>query len=256
MDTKKGNFRFKRFEVTQQRAAMKVGTDGVLLGAWTELPERVESILDVGTGTGVIALMLAQRTENNTVPTRIDAIEIETEAAAEAEENFEASPWGERLNIYTGTFQRYASESPGYDLIVSNPPYFLAGNDYRRGRETPAATPSRERIIARHAESLPYDELIEGVKKVLKPTGRFAAIFPYQESGIFIAKAAAAGLYCNRMLEIYALPDKPVKRIAAEFSLHRSESGARRERLVIHDPRTRDYTEAYRRLTRDFYLRF
>lgn len=265
-------FRFKQFAVTQQHAAMKVGTDGVLLGAWVSLdPEKeatpLHRILDIGTGTGVIALMLAQRTatlpetQGNTM-SMIDAVEVEPAAAEEAALNFAASPWAGRLAAHTMPIQQYAADYAGekYDLIVSNPPYFMAGTDFRRGFDTSetATPPSAERIAARHAEQLPYDQLIDAVLLLLEPAhGRFAAIFPYREAGIFIAKAAAKGLFATRMLDIHGAPHKPVKRVAAEFSLRRpgKKEDIVRATLCIEDG-AGNFTDAYRELTRDFYLKF
>ncbi len=254
-------FRFKQFSVTQERAAMKVGTDGVLLGAWVSLGDALQRVLDIGTGTGVIALMLAQRTASVAEPAAIDAVEVDPEASSEAAGNFAASPWAARLRVHTDPIQTYAAEYPGerYDLIVSNPPYFMAGTDFRRGNDVSTAVvarPSAARVAARHAEMLPYDDLIGSVLALLKPNGRFAAIFPYRESGIFIAKAADRGLFVRRLLEISGAPRKPVKRVAVECALSRAPREAIvREKLCIEDGRG-TFTEAYRLLTRDFYLKF
>lgn len=242
---------------------MKVGTDGVLLGAWVSVSSGVplRRILDIGTGTGVIALMLAQRTTLSADAPAIDAVEVDEGAASEASRNFEASPWNMCLKAHTMPIQQYAAAYRGehYDLIVSNPPYFMAGTDFRRGFDTSAtaAQPSAARVAARHAELLPYDELIEAILLLLEPeNGRFAAIFPYRESGVFIAKAAARGLFVRRMLEVHGAPHKPVKRVAAEFSLHRpNREDIIRETLCIEDGKG-NFTEEYRRLTRDFYLKF
>lgn len=260
-------FRFKQFSVIQQHAAMKVGTDGVLLGAWVSLGSPIRRVLDIGTGTGVIALMLTQRTatlpetQGNTMPL-IDAVEVEPATAEEAARNFAASPWAGRLKAHTMPIQQYASDYAGekYDLIVSNPPYFMAGTDFRRGFDTSetATPPSAERIAARHAEQLPYDQLIDAVLLLLEPAhGRFAAIFPYREAGIFIAKAAARGLFVTRMLDIHGAPHKPVKRVAAEFSLRRpgKKEDIVRATLCIEDG-AGNFTAPYRELTRDFYLKF
>lgn len=246
---------------------MKVGTDGVLLGAWVSLNvategEGLRRILDIGTGTGVVALMLAQRMAALPVrPAAIDAVEIDEAAAGEAADNFAASPWSAHLQARHASIQCYASGYRGarYDLIVSNPPYFMAGRDFRRGfdRSAEASLPTAQRVAARHAEALPYDDLIEAVSELLeRERGRFAAIFPYREGGIFVAKAATRGLYAERILEVRGTPHKAVKRMAIEFSFRRPRPEAVvREELCIEDGRG-NFTEGYRRLTQDFYLRF
>ena len=241
-------FRFKQFTIRQSASAMKVGTDSIILGSWVNLTGSEQRILDAGAGTGQLALMMGQRTP----AARIDAVEIEPGAAQEAVFNVNQSPWADRINITADSFQNFAaahSDSEKYDLIISNPPYFI-GSPTGHLRAS-----SVQRIAARHAELLPYDELIDGVLKLLSPEGRFAAIFPYQESGVFIAKAAIRGLFCNRVLEIVPKPGRPVKRIAAEFSRHKDKPVA--ETLIIaNEDKDFDFTEQYRNLTSDFYLYF
>lgn len=244
-------FRFKQFSVKQSQSAMKVGTDGVILGAWVSLDDAPQNILDVGTGTGLIAMMMAQRAES---ALSIDAVEIEANAAQEALYNFNLSPWSHKLATHHTSFQSFTSArmalNSKYDLIVSNPPYFIASLNVSK-EDTSA------RIAARHAELLPYDDLIEGVVSLLAPQARFAAIFPYQEAGVFIAKAAAKGLYCNRKLSIHPMPHRPIKRIAAEFSLTKSVQ-CQEETLVIANSISQHdgYTEQYKGLTYQFYIKF
>lgn len=240
---------------------MKVGTDGVLLGAWVPVSGREKRILDIGTGTGVIALMLAQRTED--YGPLVDAVEVEPEAAGEAARNFERSPWADRLRVIPDSIQQYAKTAPAglYDLIVSNPPYFNAGLDFRRGKgwdiSTGATTPTEERIAARHAEMLPYEELIAAVVNLLEPNkGRFAAIFPVHEFGIFAQGAEKAGLYVHRKLEVKGTPQKGVKRVAAEFSLNKPSGEIIRQDLCIELVKPQEYSEEYKTLTREFYLHF
>ena len=187
----------------------------------------------------------------------IDGVETDPDATGEATLNFASSPWSDRLQAHLTPIQQYASPTR-YDLIVSNPPYFMAGTDFRRGFDTSSAAtqPTAARIAARHAEMLPYDDLIEATLRLLAPEGRFAAIFPYRESGIFIAKAASRGLYVQRMLEVHGAPHKPVKRVAVEMSRHRAgRETVIRESLSIEDGHGH-FTAAYRELTRDFYLKF
>lgn len=233
-------FSFKQFTVTQAISAMKVGTDGVLLGSWAVLGGGERRVLDVGSGTGLIALMIAQRSD-----AEIDAVEIETGAATEAAQNFAASPWGGRLHLYQTDFQSFARNSAQkYDLIVSNPPYF---NGTYKSQQA-------ERTAARHAELLSSEDLIDGVLQLIEPeNGRFVAIFPYENAAIFIAKAATRGLFCNRLLEILPKPSRMAKRMAAEFSIHKKEPVARS--ITILDA-AGGYTPQYKELTQDFYLKF
>ncbi len=234
-------FRFKEFVVRQRLSAMKVGTDGVILGAWAALDSSTKRILDVGTGTGLIAMMIAQRAPEATV----DAVEIDSEAANEARENFERSIFSDRMQLYNSAFQSFADEcSERYDLIVSNPPYF--NGTYK--------SVDAQRTAARHKELLPTDDLIEGVKKLLKSEGRFVAIFPYSDAAVFIAKAAARGLYCTKILEIYTKTGRAAIRMAAEFSLTSAPNNLRKSLVILNEQGV--YTSDYRDLTIDFYLRF
>ncbi len=234
-------FRFKNFNVRQASSAMKVGTDGVVLGAWAKCAGK-RSVLDVGTGTGLISLMIAQR---NTQAI-IDAVEIDSSAAAEAEYNFQHSPYESRLTCYNADFQSFAQTiTQRYDLIVSNPPYF----------DGSYTSDDAQRTAARHTDLLSFDDLIEGVLKLLEPeSGQFAAIFPHSQAAIFIAKAAAFGLYCSEILEIYGKVGRPKKRMAALFSLQR-EADVRTDSLYVLDAGGK-HTENFRKLTNDFYIRF
>lgn len=236
------SFRFKQFVVHQSLSAMKVGTDGVLLGAWARIDDADRRILDVGTGTGLVALMVAQRSSANAMVT---AVEIESAAAGEAAANVAISPWRDKIRVENIDFQTFATQAvEPYDLVVSNPPYF---NGTYKSKVI-------ERTAARHSELLNSDDLICGVKRILNPdSGRFVAIFPYENATVFIAKAASAGLFCNRVLEIYPKPSAPVKRMAAEFSFAKRLSSS--ERLTILDSEGR-YTPDFQDLTIDFYLKF
>lgn len=221
---------------------MKVGTDGVLLGSWFGVVGDERRVLDVGTGTGLVALMAAQRMA---WVDRVDAVEIEGSAAGEAAQNAKNSPWGDRMVVHCVDFQSY-SQIEGlekYDLVVSNPPYF--NGSYKAS--------GLERTAARHAELLNSNDLIAGVCRVLRPDGgRFAAIFPYENAAVFVAKAASAGLFCNRLMEVYSKPGSGVRRMMAEFSFFKRLLVT--ERLVISDEGGA-YSADFRALTKDFYVK-
>ncbi len=231
-------FRFKQFVIKQEGAAMKVGTDGVLLGAWIDV-DNADSVLDIGTGSGVIALMIAQRCN-----AKILAVEIDTASASQAKHNFELSPWRDRLKVEAISLQSFSKlQSNKFDLIVSNPPYFNKS----------LKSPSPERTLTRHSDELPNVDLLDGVTKLLLPEGRFCAIFPYTEGNVFIAEAVNYGLFCNKKLYLQTKPDKPIIRILAEFSL--SKKRLFESSLSIHTP-DGDYTDEYKKLTAGFYLAF
>ena len=241
-------FRFKQFTVQQSGAAMKVNTDGVLLGAWADVQDATR-ILDIGTGTGVIALMLAQRTTT----ALIDAVEIDVSSAQQAIENVANSLWRERIRVFTQPFFDYAmSSTDRYDLIVANPPYFVD-----------ALLPdNQKRLVSRHATTLPYDDLITGVNALLTDNGRFCLILPYTEANVFVAKAAMTGLFCTHKINVCSAPGKPVKRLL--LAIERQPATPKEQTLYIYlnrkDVETTDvvsfYSSEYRTLTKDFYLYF
>jgi Predicted O-methyltransferase len=219
---------------------MKVNTDGVLLGAWVDV-DNASTILDVGTGTGVIALMMAQR---NTFAI-IDAVEIDEQAVLVAQQNANNSLWGDRISIMGSSFQAfYVEVDKRYDLIVSNPPFFT--NSLK--------SPFQSRNVSKHADLLPYKELLEGVSSLLNKGGVFAGIFPYAESNVFIALAVSFGLYCRRKTYVYPISGGRIKRVLLELSKERMvplESD-----LAIEERDGNGYTFEYRNLTKDFYLAF
>lgn len=241
-------FRFKQFDIRQQDSAMKVGTDGVLLGAWVGVTNNQKKILDIGAGTGLISLMMAQRC----CKARVDAVEVEPMAAQEANYNVKNSIFADRIEVFNEKFQEFAQKRDEqldckYDLIVSNPPYF---NGTYKSRQA-------ERTAARHVELLNSDDLIAGVMKVIDiQKGRFAAVFPYEVGAVFIAKAAVAGLYCNKITNVYPKRDKYIKRILAEFSL--IKYSLCQSNLAIEEAPAEGicYTNEYKELTQDFYLKF
>ncbi len=232
-------FHFKQFSINQDKCAMKVGTDGVLLGAWVETAS-VRSFLDVGTGTGLIALMLAQR--SNAV---IDAIEIDTSACIQARENVQASPWADRIKVYHSSFKEYMYHaSVRYDYIVSNPPYFE--------RSLHALDSSRS--VARHDRKFNMEEFIIGSFNLLSGRGRLSMIVPYTSGTHIVETAAEIGLFLNRSMKIRPVPGKTYKRIMMEFS--RQQESVSEEELIIEAGKRHNYSPEYRALTREFYLAF
>ena len=235
-------FQFKEFSVHQDKTAMKIGTDGVLLGAWCPLGNEPESILDVGTGTGIIALMLAQRSEAFT----IDAVELDENAYEQAVENFEASDWGDRLYCYHATFQEFATEleeeQETYDLIISNPPFYT--DDFK--------TENESRNNARFETVLPFKELIESVIKILSKEGTFTVVIPYKEEDQFIELAEKNGLFPVRVCHVQGNTTSPIKRSLLEFSFQKKSLV--KEHLIIETERHK-YTQDYINLTKDFYLK-
>lgn len=298
-------FSFKQFTVWQEHAAMRVGTDGVLLGAWCDLsscvsvvipdestdrrqPEnvcpadpsqildssnrdqtvwddhvqdereksvcgaqngadaetkKVGRVLDIGSGTGVIALMVAQRTSN----AQIDAVEPDSGSCEDALRNFAESTWADRLHLHGVTLQEYVScyaEKVQYDLIVSNPPYFVDS----------LKAPDPVRNAVRHAVSLPFEELLDGVKTLLAEHGRFAVILPVTEGVLLEKLALERSLHCVRKCLVQTKPGVPPKRVMMEFG--RKSVPLRSDLLIMETERQQEFTEEYRRLTRDFYLKF
>jgi tRNA1Val (adenine37-N6)-methyltransferase len=230
-------FQFKQFKIVQQHSAMKVGTDGVLIGAWTNI-KNTTSILDVGTGTGLIALMMAQRTN-----AQITAIEIVKNAAKEATENVNNSPWKERIAVKNIPFQDFAEQIKSeFDLIISNPPFFI--NSYK--------TKSENRTIARHSDLLPFAELVKGAKKLLTKNGRLALILPVESAKIFIEIAKNEGLNLVRLTKVKSKNRKAPNRFLMEFSMQ--ELTLSDYILTIYLEDSSDYTEEFKKLIRDFYL--
>jgi len=215
---------------------MKVGTDGVLLGAWAR-PADAQRVLDIGTGTGLIALMMAQKSNAN-----IDAIEIDGDAASQAQENFEASAWKNRLHSIHDSVQHFTSISKEkYDLIVSNPPYFMGAH--------PA--PIEARNVARHMDqNLKIEELAECAKNLLHPNGRFCIILPHLEGMRFIDYASSHNLFLSRLTRVRTKSGKTEKRLLMEFKPQPCQA---EENEILLQDEDGQYTEAYRKLTTEFY---
>ncbi|APT22070.1 tRNA (adenine-N(6)-)-methyltransferase [Flavobacterium columnare] len=232
-------FQFKKFSIQQDRCAMKVGTDGVLLGAWTPIFNNPHSILDIGTGTGLIALMLAQRTQAE----QIDAIEIDDEAYEQCVDNFEQSPWNDRLYCYHAGLDEFVDEiDEEYDLIVSNPPFYTT--DYKSNTE------SRDR--ARFEESLPFEELIEAADFFLSDQGIFALIIPFSEENKIKSLCQERSLYPLRITRVKGTPKSETKRSLIAFTRIKQEPLI--DELIIENSR-HNYTEEYIQLTQEFYLK-
>jgi tRNA1Val (adenine37-N6)-methyltransferase len=231
-------FKFKRFEIHQDRCAMKVGTDGVILGAWINPGRKINRILDIGTGTGLLALMMAQKSG-----AMIDAIDIDASSITQAEENFRISPWSPRLRAIHSSLQEFSRHScEKYDLIVSNPPYF--NNAFKASDQL--------RALARHTdESLSFEELIEGVVKLLSKKGIFYLILPYKEGSLFENMASAKGLFAFLMVKVLTRKGKPPKRWLMAFSFLRKKK--KTGEIVIQDD-DGAFSNEYRKLTGDFYL--
>ncbi|MCF8371948.1 MAG: methyltransferase [Bacteroidales bacterium] len=232
-------FTFKQFTVWHDKTAMKVGTDGVLLGAWADA-SCTSSLLDVGTGTGLIALMMAQRFPTAT----IHAIDIDPDSVSQAVENFERSPWPDRLSAHLISFQELASEGKmKFDHIVSNPPYF----------KNSLHAPDFKRTMARHDSSLSFGEIIRGSVSILKPQGKLSLIVPFEAVPEVLDLSTACGLFCTRQLLVKPNPTKGVIRALLEIGF--SNLKTKTDTLVIEEEKRHNYSQAYKELTNGFYLR-
>jgi len=219
---------------------MKVGTDGVLLGAWAPVAHHPYNVLDVGAGTGLISLMLAQRCGAE----QIDGLEIDAAAHEQCVENFEASPWGDRLFCYHASLDDFMEEwEEEYDLIVSNPPFYT--EDYTSG--------DAQRDAARFATSLPFQDLLEASGIILSENGVLAVIIPFKEEANFAILAKEEGLFPFKITHVKGTLESPVKRSLMAFSRHEIHEIVTNE-LVIETAR-HQYTAEYIELTKDFYLK-
>ncbi len=230
-------FSFKQFTITQDKAAFKVGTDGVLLGAVADL-EGVTSILDIGSGTGLIAIMLAQRCDAS-----ITAIEPDYESYVQCLENVSLCKWKERITVENTDLQNYHPEM-NFDLAVINPPYFSDS----------LKNPDPRKSVSRHNDLLTNSDLLKNVSRLLGATGRLQLIMPYTEGNIFIADAAGFGFYCNSILKIRPLPTSEIRRMILTFSRQRLPHSEKF--LTIEHGKRHEFTEEYKDFTRDFYLKF
>ncbi len=233
------SFHFKQFIVRQDKCAMKVGTDAVLLGSWVSRHElnSVKTILDIGTGTGIIAMMLAQKSE-----AKIDAIDIDDNAVMQAKDNVNASIWKDKISIHKISLQDYSKEADQkFDLIISNPPYF--DETFKPAEEG--------RNKARHTDNLSFEDLADGVRILLSEHGKFYVILPLTEGTIFIEKMRVEGLFLNEIMRVKSRKEKPEKRLMMQFSFHKTEVIT--TELFIHED-DNAYSEAYIEMTKDYYL--
>jgi len=232
-------FQFKQFTIEQDRCAMQIGTDGVLLGAWVSIENNQFSILDIGAGTGVIALQLAQRSDAE----MIDALEVDDNAYEQCVDNFENSPWGDRLFCYHASLGEFIEEiEDKYDLIVSNPPFY--SEDYKTSDES--------RDLARFNDSLPFDELIFSASQLLSEEGIFAVVIPRKEEEGFLKLAEQENLFAKRICRVKGNETSQEKRSLIAFSFEKSTPKI--ENLTIETSRHK-YTEEYISLVNEFYLK-
>ena len=227
-------FKFKEFSIIQEQSAMKVGTDGVLLGCWATCREEMSEILDIGCGTGLITLMLAQRNLNSNVT----GIEIEKIASQEAQLNISNSDWEERIDIKHTSLQKFVPQLK-FDLILSNPPFF------------PQIKSQQSRDIARHSNTLSFEELIDNAANLLDGKGILSVIIPTNSEEYFCKIATIHKLYCNRACYVKGHEKSVVKRVMLEFSFIKSIVLS--EHLTIEKSR-HNYTSKYIQLCKDFYV--
>lgn len=231
-------FQFKHFLVDDQMCAMKVGTDGVLIGAWADV-EGAKHILDMGTGSGLIALMVAQRNEE----AHIEAIDIDEGAVLQASKNIEASPWGERISVAISDANSYIP-TERFDHIVSNPPFFT----------TTLLSPDERRAMARHCSTLTYDDIVTAAERMLMPGGRLSLILPTSEAAQF-RRVAFERLWLSRETTVLTRKGDQPKRTMMEFVLCEEPLMPRVDTLEIYDVNG-TYSDKYRQLTKEYYLKF
>ena len=229
-----GNFRFKQFEIEQDRCAMKVGTDGVLLGAWAQGGCR---ILDIGSGTGLISLMMAQRFPE----AEVVGIDMDVDACGQARENVMASPFRDRVEIVCCRLQDFGAIGV-FDAIVSNPPFFVDS----------LKNPDSKRTMARHTDSLPFRDLFAGVKRLLSDDGIFSAIVPIEVVEQFVAESCILGFYLIRKCGVKTVERKQPKRFMLSFAKHRILPYEEHVETMMDSQGNR--SEWYRKITEEFYL--
>jgi tRNA1Val (adenine37-N6)-methyltransferase len=232
-------FSFKQFTINQEKAVFKVGTDGVLLGAMADI-KNAKRILDIGTGTGLIAIMAAQR-----CVAEIIALEPEPNSFLQACGNVKECKWVERINvIQSGLIDFVSSSLDKFDVLISNPPYF----------KDSLLNPDRDKSSARHSWSLGAEDILNAAVRLLKPDGSLQIIMPYVEGTLFIADAVNYGFYCNRIVKIKGIPTGEIIRLVMKFE--RVKKNPEEKFLTIETGSRHGYTEEYKEITKDFYLNF
>jgi len=233
-------FKFKQFTVQQDRCAMKIGTDSVLLGAWCPIDNNPNSVLDIGAGTGILSLMLAQRTNAE----QIDAVEIDEEAYEQCVSNYENSPWSNRLFCYHAALDELVEDPEDeYDIIISNPPFYA--EDFK--------TDNTQRDLARFQDAMPFEELIEAADLLLSENGIFAVIIPFKEEERFLNLCAEVELYPVKATHVRGSHKTPIVRSLLAFKRYEL-SVLVADEMVIEINR-HEYTDDYINLTKDFYLK-
>ncbi len=232
-------FSFKQFSICQDKCAMKIGTDSVILGAWAHLENHPDSILDIGSGTGILGLMLAQRCNASL----IDAIEIDADAYEQCVNNFEQSPWADRLFCYHASLNEFVTEmDQQYDVIICNPPFYT--ENYK--------TANKQRDLARFTDAMPFNHLLLGVSKLLNPNGLFSVVIPYKEETAFLTLAKQFKLFPKHILHVKGNPTSNKKRSLITFSFYNETYTTKT--LIVENSR-HNYTTDYINLTKDFYLK-
>lgn len=237
-------FHFKQFSVKQENCAMKIGTDGVLLGAWAKIPEETSTILDIGAGTGLIALMLAQRTADSKWIEAIDGVEINPEAHQQCVDNFENSPWNHLLFCYHASLKEFDAEfDETYDLIISNPPFY----------EEDEISAQKARATARSTQALSFIALIRSAEKLLSQNGVFQVIIPSKSYTKFTQICLDHNLFLERCTWVKGTATSPIKRCLLSFSKTPKQNII--ENTLILEEKRHTYTKDYQDLIKDFYLK-
>lgn len=235
-------FKFKQFTIEDDACAMKVGTDSIMLGSWIQTKDS-QRILDIGTGSGLLAIMLAQKTLHTCL---IAGIDIDAAAISQAKNNAKNAPWEQRLTFHNINLQSFSS-TMAYDLIVSNPPYFPINISANKTLST------RNRVSARQTIELDHPTLLRAVNTFLTTDGKFCCVLPMEIAPLFTNYAESVGLFCNRELQVQPKPSSAVTRLLLEFS--RIQTNKTSEKLIIYNELSQ-YSKEYRVLCKDYYLNF